>query len=256
MSKETEWSPKTIGTKLLKHSINVTKKSRIYLEQNPTKREPSDHSLYPGKMDHTTCLTFRVCGYGPFIKAEPAEDHKEVFQMDEKSTQDSSISDVVLSGSPEKQLRYSSDTQSYDLDSIKQTDSIKIANLEPLKTEKERSTNVSPTRTEISSDQVNDKEKKHTSPHRSKSERSTDFKRSAENLLNMLSKSSRFDREKQQEKLAERAREKEKEKEKEANSRKELNIVFLQKLKDHIDKDPAYDCTKLCQEYIDNIKKG
>jgi len=72
----------------------------------------------------------------------------------------------------------------------------------------------------------------------------------------MLSKSSRFDREKQQEKLAERAREKEKEKEKEANSRKELNIVFLQKLKDHIDKDPAYDCTKLCQEYIDNIKKG
>jgi hypothetical protein len=32
--------------------------------QHPLKKEPSDPREFPGKMDHTTCIAFRV---GPFV---------------------------------------------------------------------------------------------------------------------------------------------------------------------------------------------
>lgn len=45
---------------LLLHCQNTTKAGRDFLEENPNKRIPADHVLYPGKMDHTTVLAVRV----------------------------------------------------------------------------------------------------------------------------------------------------------------------------------------------------
>ncbi len=59
MSKD-EWTPANITARVIKHAINVTKKTREWMQANPTKREPSDTKAFPGKMDHTTCLCLRV----------------------------------------------------------------------------------------------------------------------------------------------------------------------------------------------------
>ncbi len=60
-------SPKQAGVLLLQHALNITQPSRDFMITNPKLRLPSDYTLYPGKMDHTTCLTVRV-GY----RADPA----------------------------------------------------------------------------------------------------------------------------------------------------------------------------------------
>jgi len=52
--------PKQITDRLVDHCILVTKKSREYMESNGGKRIPDDYVEFPGKMDHTTCLCFRV----------------------------------------------------------------------------------------------------------------------------------------------------------------------------------------------------
>jgi len=49
-----------VTKKLLEHCQEVTKKSRVFMEQNPGKRLPSDYLLFPGKLDHSTCLAFKV----------------------------------------------------------------------------------------------------------------------------------------------------------------------------------------------------
>jgi hypothetical protein len=58
-SKE-EWTPLNIVQRVIKHSTSVTKKTRDWMQANPTKREPTDTKAFPGKMDHTTCLCVRV----------------------------------------------------------------------------------------------------------------------------------------------------------------------------------------------------
>eukprot|EP00727_Mastigamoeba_balamuthi_P008227 m51a1_g4025 hypothetical protein (1123) ;mRNA; f:597392-606591 len=42
------------------HAYNLTKPMREFMELNPKKRQPTDHKLYPGKQDHTTCLCIRA----------------------------------------------------------------------------------------------------------------------------------------------------------------------------------------------------
>ena len=59
---EMEYNPKNIVHKVLKHALETTKSSREFMEQNPGKRLPKDYHKYPGKMDHTTIICFRV-GY-------------------------------------------------------------------------------------------------------------------------------------------------------------------------------------------------
>jgi len=54
------WTVQNVTTRLLKHSLNVTKKTREWMQSNPRKREPTNYAQYPGKMDHTTCLAIRV----------------------------------------------------------------------------------------------------------------------------------------------------------------------------------------------------
>lgn len=53
-------TPKEVADRLIAHCIEVTQKSRQYMEDNNGKRLPEDYIEYPGKMDHTTCLCFRV----------------------------------------------------------------------------------------------------------------------------------------------------------------------------------------------------
>lgn len=41
----------------VKNSVDVTSASRKFMEANPDKPEPDDHTQFPGKMDHTTCVS-------------------------------------------------------------------------------------------------------------------------------------------------------------------------------------------------------
>ena len=52
--------PKTITDALLNYCVSVTKNVREFMEANPGKKQPGDPVAYPGKMDHTSCITFVV----------------------------------------------------------------------------------------------------------------------------------------------------------------------------------------------------
>jgi len=52
--------PKDVTDRLIEHCVNLTAKSRTYMESNNGKRIPENYVDFPGKMDHTTCLCFKV----------------------------------------------------------------------------------------------------------------------------------------------------------------------------------------------------
>jgi len=56
-------SPKEITQKLIDHCMNVTQPSREYMEQNPTSILVDNYELYPGKMDHATCVSVKIGRY-------------------------------------------------------------------------------------------------------------------------------------------------------------------------------------------------
>jgi len=53
-------TPKAITDKIMKYCWNITSKSREFMEKNPNKKQPTDYKGFPGKMDHTTCITFLI----------------------------------------------------------------------------------------------------------------------------------------------------------------------------------------------------
>jgi len=53
-------TPSVMVERLLDHAKQSTHASRTFMEENPEKKQPHDYILYPGKMDHTTCVCFRV----------------------------------------------------------------------------------------------------------------------------------------------------------------------------------------------------
>ncbi|GAM17930.1 hypothetical protein SAMD00019534_011050 [Acytostelium subglobosum LB1] len=53
-------SPSEITHKLINHCWDTTQTSRNFMETMSGKRLPQDFVKYPGKMDHTTCICFRV----------------------------------------------------------------------------------------------------------------------------------------------------------------------------------------------------
>lgn len=61
-------TPKEITDKLIKYCRSITESSRQWMQQNPASKLPSDYVTYPGKMDHTTAITFRVTVVPPFAK--------------------------------------------------------------------------------------------------------------------------------------------------------------------------------------------
>ncbi|EGG25356.1 protein phosphatase 2C-related protein [Cavenderia fasciculata] len=66
--------PSKIANRLIQHCWNTTESSRDFLENNPGKRLPQDYNKYPGKMDHTTCICFRV---GEFDLDEPFQQQQQ-----------------------------------------------------------------------------------------------------------------------------------------------------------------------------------
>lgn len=53
-------TPLVICNHILDYCSRTTSRSREFMESNPQKKLPKDFKLYPGKMDHTTCIVVRV----------------------------------------------------------------------------------------------------------------------------------------------------------------------------------------------------
>jgi len=62
-SDENDFSPSKVTGRIIKHCLSVTSKSREWMEQNPKERLPNDYKTFPGKMDHATCVTIRICDF-------------------------------------------------------------------------------------------------------------------------------------------------------------------------------------------------
>eukprot|EP01105_Mastigella_eilhardi_P016174 TRINITY_DN36_c0_g2_i1.p1 TRINITY_DN36_c0_g2~~TRINITY_DN36_c0_g2_i1.p1 ORF type:complete len:438 (+),score=105.24 TRINITY_DN36_c0_g2_i1:77-1390(+) len=58
-----EPSPETIVNVLIENAISVTEKVRAYMETTG-KKQPANTKMYPGKMDHTTAIAFRIGHHG------------------------------------------------------------------------------------------------------------------------------------------------------------------------------------------------
>ena len=52
--------PVDVVDTLADYCLRTTYTSRWFMENNPTKRQPTDYKLYPGKMDHTTSVVIKV----------------------------------------------------------------------------------------------------------------------------------------------------------------------------------------------------
>ncbi|KAN0037096.1 hypothetical protein ACTFIV_002428 [Dictyostelium citrinum] len=57
--------PCEISNRILEHCWNTTVASRFFMENNAGKRLPEDYSRYPGKMDHTSIICFKVGHFAP-----------------------------------------------------------------------------------------------------------------------------------------------------------------------------------------------
>jgi len=53
-------NPRLVSKALVAQATKITRSIREYAEANVDKPVPQDHQLYPGKMDHATCLVFQV----------------------------------------------------------------------------------------------------------------------------------------------------------------------------------------------------
>lgn len=45
---------------VINYALSTTSKLRSWMEDNPGRRQPKEAELYPGKLDHTTCLSVRI----------------------------------------------------------------------------------------------------------------------------------------------------------------------------------------------------
>ncbi|KAH3767670.1 cyclophilin B [Pelomyxa schiedti] len=57
-------TPTSVANSVLEYCQICTQESRDWMEKNPDKKLPVDYKLYPGKMDHTTCIVIQVGGLG------------------------------------------------------------------------------------------------------------------------------------------------------------------------------------------------
>ena len=53
-------SVSSITHSFINHAKNLTKPLREFIENNPSQKVPIDYINYPGKLDHTTCVTFQI----------------------------------------------------------------------------------------------------------------------------------------------------------------------------------------------------
>lgn len=62
---EVERTPAAILERVMEHCERVTRAGREWMESNPGQPLPDDYAKYPGKMDHATCMVFRVGSFAP-----------------------------------------------------------------------------------------------------------------------------------------------------------------------------------------------
>jgi len=59
-SRKLKLDVKTVADVLAQHCVTTTKASRDFMEQNPKLKLPPDFKMYPGKLDHATCVCLCV----------------------------------------------------------------------------------------------------------------------------------------------------------------------------------------------------
>jgi len=57
---EVESIAKRITKTIIDYCVKTTLSSRQFMENYPKRRTPEDRRVYPGKMDHTTCVCFEI----------------------------------------------------------------------------------------------------------------------------------------------------------------------------------------------------
>jgi len=72
-------TPKLITNRLLKYCMDLTASSREYMEQNPFVALSHDYNKYPGKMDHATCIAFRVGIFDNEKEKEKDKEYRETY---------------------------------------------------------------------------------------------------------------------------------------------------------------------------------
>ncbi len=60
--KNVDVSPRLVVGTLVEYCVSLTQSSRDWLENVAVGQLPENYKLYPGKMDHTSLIAFRVCG--------------------------------------------------------------------------------------------------------------------------------------------------------------------------------------------------
>lgn len=87
---------------LIDYSYELTKKSREFLENNPSKSEPEDQKEYPGKMDHTTGIFINVGLQFEskdlfIVQSQHRGNVRATLRGDKNLERDSSSEDVIVS---------------------------------------------------------------------------------------------------------------------------------------------------------------
>lgn len=65
---------KWLCRRLLRHTQDLTQKCRDFMESHPHAAQPKNYSDFPGKMDHTTCIVFRVGFFPSPEELQPEDD--------------------------------------------------------------------------------------------------------------------------------------------------------------------------------------
>jgi len=67
----------------MSHCLDTTQDGRQFMEQHPTTALEHDYVKYPGKMDHSSCIAFKIGRYDPNLKEENIQEslHPEIFPL-------------------------------------------------------------------------------------------------------------------------------------------------------------------------------
>eukprot|EP01114_Cavostelium_apophysatum_P006009 TRINITY_DN171_c1_g2_i1.p1 TRINITY_DN171_c1_g2~~TRINITY_DN171_c1_g2_i1.p1 ORF type:complete len:915 (+),score=253.68 TRINITY_DN171_c1_g2_i1:218-2962(+) len=65
---------KSISRELLSYSKQISSKTRDFYENHPKEKPPPDYTLYPGKLDHSTCVTVKVGNKSGWIRGSASAD--------------------------------------------------------------------------------------------------------------------------------------------------------------------------------------
>eukprot|EP01102_Stenamoeba_stenopodia_P000881 TRINITY_DN10817_c0_g1_i3.p1 TRINITY_DN10817_c0_g1~~TRINITY_DN10817_c0_g1_i3.p1 ORF type:complete len:947 (-),score=208.52 TRINITY_DN10817_c0_g1_i3:107-2947(-) len=60
ITKESFATAEDVVENIINYSWKTTESSRVWMEENPRLKLPVDYQQFPGKMDHSTCLAFRM----------------------------------------------------------------------------------------------------------------------------------------------------------------------------------------------------